>query len=216
MVDYSKSINAEKALIWRIVHRDNIEWILDNGLHCRNSTLKDSKYVEIGNPELIDKRASRIVQIAPGGTLSDYVPFYFTPFSPMMLNIKTGYGGIRRRNNDEILILVSNLHKVHNLGLQFIFTDRHAYPRLAQYFNDLSRLSEIDWTLLQNRDFKRNPDDPEKVERYQAEALVYQRLPVDALMGIICYSEELKVKINGLLEPRKLTLDVRSIPKWYF
>ena len=35
--DYSKTINAEKALIWRIVHRDNIPWILVNGLHAGNS-----------------------------------------------------------------------------------------------------------------------------------------------------------------------------------
>ncbi len=34
MYDYSQTLNPQKALIWRIVHRDNIPWILDNGLHC--------------------------------------------------------------------------------------------------------------------------------------------------------------------------------------
>ncbi len=33
------SLNPEKALIWRIVHRDNLPWILDNGLHCGNLNL---------------------------------------------------------------------------------------------------------------------------------------------------------------------------------
>lgn len=32
--DYSQTLNPQKALIWRIVHRDNIPWVLDNGLHC--------------------------------------------------------------------------------------------------------------------------------------------------------------------------------------
>lgn len=32
--DYHQTLNPQKALIWRIVHRDNIPWILDNGLHC--------------------------------------------------------------------------------------------------------------------------------------------------------------------------------------
>ena len=41
------------------------------------------------------------------GTLNDYVPFYFTPFSIMMYNIKTGYGGIKHVPNEKIAILVS-------------------------------------------------------------------------------------------------------------
>jgi len=52
---YSR-LNPEKALIWRIVHRDNLPWILDNGLHCANSDVQSPHYVNIGNPDLIDKR----------------------------------------------------------------------------------------------------------------------------------------------------------------
>ena len=83
-----KNLNPEKALIWRIVHRDNLSWILDNGLHCANSTVQSPNYINIGNSDLIDKRRHRRVPIPPGGTLSDYVPFYFTPFSVMMKNIQ--------------------------------------------------------------------------------------------------------------------------------
>lgn len=32
----SNNLNPEKALIFRIVHRDNLPWILDHGLHCRS------------------------------------------------------------------------------------------------------------------------------------------------------------------------------------
>src|SRR5881392_1033159 len=97
-------LNCEKALIFRITHRDNLPWILANGLHCRNSNQTDSHFVTIGNPDLIDKRSRHPVKVPPGGTLSDYVPFYFTPLSPMLLNIKSGYNGIRQRSNDEIII----------------------------------------------------------------------------------------------------------------
>lgn len=210
------NLNPEKALIWRIVHRDNVPWILDNGIHCRNSQVYDPNYVEIGNPDLIDKRAHRDVPVGPGGTLSDYIPFYFTPFSPMMYNIKTGYGGIRKRSNEEIVILVSSLHRVHKLGLPFAFTDRHAYPPLARYFDNLGQLDAIDWTLIQRRDFQRNPDDPEKVERYQAEALVYQQLPIKGLVGIVCYNDQIKSKIDNDVTKRGLQLDVRAMPRWYF
>lgn len=53
---YTK-LNPEKALIWRIVHRDNIPWVLDNGLYCGNSVVKAPGWVGIGNPELTKRRA---------------------------------------------------------------------------------------------------------------------------------------------------------------
>jgi len=216
MANHYPNLNPTKALIWRIVHRDNLPWILENGLHCRNSARQDPHYVNIGNVELIDKRSHRVVPIGPGGTLSDYVPFYFTPFSPMMYNIKTGYAGIQRRDNSEIVILVSSLYRVRELNLPFLFTDRHAYPELAQYFDSLDDLGAIDWPLIQRRDFQRDPDDPVKVERYQAEALVHNQLPITALHGVVCYSDEVGKNIKKLAVARDLNLDVRTIREWYF
>ncbi len=98
MADHYPNLNPEKALIWRIVHRDNLSWILENGLYCGNGGLQAPGWVNIGNPELIDKRANHPVPLQPGGFLNDYVPFYFTPFSPMLRNIHTGWGGIQRRS----------------------------------------------------------------------------------------------------------------------
>ena len=103
----SVNLNPEKALIFRIVHVANVPWILEHGgLHCRNSPEQDPDYVNIGSVELIEKRSRRVVPIPPGGTLSDYVPFYFTPFSMMMYKIKTGHGGITQRKNRDIVIFV--------------------------------------------------------------------------------------------------------------
>ena len=98
------SLSPEKALIFRITHIANAPWILANGLHCRSSAAQDPDFEEIGNPDLIDKRTRRIVPVPPGGTLSDYVPFYFTPYSPMLYNIKTGWRGITRRPMSQIVI----------------------------------------------------------------------------------------------------------------
>jgi hypothetical protein len=216
MTNHYPNLNPEKALIWRIVHRDNLPWILDNGLHSKNSVIQYPNYVTIGNADLIDRRSHRVVPVTPGGMLSDYVPFYFTPFSPMMYNIYTGRGEVSQRQNEEICILVSSVHKVRALGLKFVFTDRHAYPPLARYFNDISHLDEIDWALLQARNFKRNQDDPEQIERYQAEALVYQGLPISGLKGIICYTDTVKTQLDRHIQAQSLKLDVQVMPHWYF
>ncbi len=211
-----KNLNPEKALIWRIVHYDNLPWIFANGLHCRNSPVQDPNFVNIGNTELIDKRAHRIVPIAPGGTLSDYVPFYFTPFSVMMKNIHSGWGGICQRSNAEIVILVSSLHRVQQQGIPFLFTNGHAYPPDTRFFNSLGALSEIDWGILQRRDFKRDLDDPKKLERYQAEALIYQQLPISGLVGAVCYTEAIKSGIEKQVQACGLSLQVIARTDWYF
>lgn len=59
---YEKGLNPEKALIWRIVHRDNVPWILDNGLHCGSSAVRSPSWVDIGKATLITARASQPVQ----------------------------------------------------------------------------------------------------------------------------------------------------------
>jgi hypothetical protein len=206
-------LSADRALIFRITHRDNVPWILEHGLHCRNAGTTDAHFVSIGNPELISKRHYRTVPCAPGGTLSDYVPFYFTPFSPMMYNIKTGWGGIRKCNNEEIAIIVSSLRKIAGASTKFLFTDRHAYLEAAEFYSDLAYLNEIDWPILCDRDFKRDPEDPDKVERYQAEALIHRHLPVESLLGVACYDDS---TTNSLKSRNGASVKIVTQRGWYF
>lgn len=210
------NLNPQKALIFRIIHIDNVSWALDHGLHCKNSQVLDPNYVTIGNADLIDRRSHHVIKAVLGGTLSDYVPFYFTPFSPMFLNIKTGWNGIRQRHNDEIVILVSSLPRLKDLGVPFVFTDRHAVLNTAQFFTDLSGLAQIDWEILQQRDFKRDPEDPGKVERYEAEALIKNHVPIDALLGMICHTDSVARALMTQVEQRRLNLQVIPRPQWYF
>jgi hypothetical protein len=98
------SLTPGKALIFRITHRDNVPWILDNGMHAPNGAGVDPSFRNIGNVDLIDKRSRRVVEVPPGGTLSDYVPFYFTPHSIMLLNIMTGYN-VKKVPGEDIVIL---------------------------------------------------------------------------------------------------------------
>jgi hypothetical protein len=210
------NLNPQKALIFRITHVSNVAWILANGLHCSSSAHSDPNYVPIGNAEIITRRATRVVPVAPGGTLSDYVPFYFTPYSPMLYNIKTGRIGVNQRPMSEIAILVSSLPEVQKQGIPFVFTDRHAVLETAEFHNTPDRLDRIDWPRLQARDFKRDPDDPGKFERYQAEALIHRHVPVTAILGIICYTSEERNKIETMCGTLNLTAKALCKPGWYF
>lgn len=210
---YEKFINPEKALIFRIVHKDNLPEIPTDGCRSRSEAINRSGYVQIGNQELIARRESRPVPIAPGGTLGDYIPFYFTPSSPMLYNLKTGRG-VARRSMAEIVILVTSLPTLAKERVRFVFSDRHAYLKAAQFSNDLADLNGIIWEALQKRDFKR--EDADSFEKYQAEALVYRHLPIHALLGIVCHNEASRADAQSKVDAIGLGLTVVTRPDWYF
>lgn len=209
-------LSPGRAHIFRIIHVDNLAWVLANGLHCVNGT-QAPDFIAIGNPDLIGRRAARAVPEPPGGTLADYVPFYFTPKSPMLLNIHTGYGGIQQRGNDEIVILVSAIPTLIAQGIAFLFTDRHAYTGFAQFSADPGALATlIDWDILRRQDFARSDSYPDKMERYQAEALAHRHVPVSALLGVACSSAVTQLRVETLLHNGGSGLKVALRPTWYF
>jgi hypothetical protein len=209
-------LSPEKAWIFRITHIENVPWLLRHGLHCRDSETSDPNFIEIGNSDLIAKRPLKTVTSHPGGTLSDYVPFYFTPHSPMLYNIKTGFRGVTQRPMADIAILASTLHQVKAAQVPYLFTDRHAYLAIAQFFSDLDRLDQIDWASLQQRDFKRDPENPGKFEQYQAEALIHRHLPISALGGIACYGPEEKSQLEIAAREANVQMAIAVKPDWYF
>ena len=210
------NLSPERALIFRITHIDNVPWILDHGLHCRNSSTCDPHFRAIGNPELIAKRRHWEIPLSPGGTLGDYVPFYFTPHTPMLYNIKTGYQGTPRMPMSSIVILASSLHRVLELGGRFVFADRHALLQAAVFSDQLEDLEKLDWRSLRARNFRRDDEDPGRIERYQAEALIHQSMPVAALSGLACYGQEQEQTLAEQVGDRHLDLKVRIRPRWYF
>ena len=212
----SRSLNPDKALIFRITHRDNLPWLLANGLYCRSAEEQDRGFVTIGRQELIDRRATREVPVPSGGMLSDYIPFYFTPHSMMLYNIVTGHG-VPRQAREDIVVLVSSLPRLERLGVGFLFTDRHAYLANAEFSRRLEDLAKfVPWELLQTSDFKRDLENPEKTDRYQAEALVHRHLPVSALLGIGTYTDEVRAAVETQAATNHLDLKVVTRPNWFF
>ena len=209
------TFSQDRARIFRITHIDNLPRILEHGLACRSSGLFDPNYRNIGNPELIQKRTAREVPVPPGGTLSDYVPFYFTSRSPMLYNIKTGRN-VPAVPMRDIVVLVTSLPHLASLTIPFVFTDRHAYLVPARFSSDLAELDWIDWEILTRSDFQYDENDPGKMDRYQAEALIHQRLPVEGLTGMICYSEAQRTHLQTLIEQAGHATPVAARPEYYF
>lgn len=141
----SEILTTENAYIFRITHRDNLGHPLRHGIHCRNSPDVDPHFVEIGNPDIIGRRHSRSVPVTPGGTLSDYVPFYFTPCTPMLFNIVSGYQGMRQRQRAEIAIIVSSLPRLDEKGVSHVLADRNASLMHATISSDRALVAVMPW-----------------------------------------------------------------------
>ena len=97
-----------------------------------------------------------------------------------------------------------------------MFTDRHAVLTAARFFSRRADLGNVDFELLQRRDFKRDYNDPGKFERYQAEALAYRCLPVEALMGVACYTEAVRQEVEAETSSAGVSVKVVARPGWYF
>lgn len=96
---------AKPTTIWlyRITHITNLEHILLYGLVTAHSPHGNPTFVQIGDNTLIDYRKDLEAPVPPGGKLSDYIPFYLGPRSPMLYQIATGYEGVKRFSQEEII-----------------------------------------------------------------------------------------------------------------
>lgn len=74
-------------------------------------------------------------------------------------------------------------------------------------------MSWIIWPTLQRRDFKK--DDADKFEKYQAEALVHKHCPLDALLGMVCYTDSVKAEVDAMAKARGHNLQIVTQKKWY-
>ena len=208
--------NEKQTLLYRITHRNNIPWLLRNGLVCQSHPNKDPAFIPIGNSDLIDHRCLRIVDKAPGGMLADYVPFYFCKHSLMLYKIHTGQVVGVNVTQDDIVYVVSSIERLQELATPFVFTDRHAYVATAQFFTDPEDLNQLDWELISSRDFKRDPNDPGKIERRAAECLVHQQLPVTGLLGLACRTNDCLSFLQDAMKRVNIQLTTVVKPDWYF
>ena len=95
-------------------------------------------------------------------------------------------------------------------------SQRHAALAAARFFSRRADLGHVDFELLQRRDFRRDEEDPGKFERYQAEALAYQRVPMEALIGVACYNEVVRSEVEAATSSAGVSVPVVTRPGWYF
>jgi ssDNA thymidine ADP-ribosyltransferase, DarT len=187
--------------IYRLVHVDCLQTLLTRGvLHAPNGTPDDGlPYRTIHDTSVQANRRVKAVPCGPGGTVHDYLPFYFGARSVMLLKLKTGQVAGYAEGQEPLIYLVSTAQAVATAGNRFVFTDGHSLANFTQWFTDLARLDAVDWPLLSARYWNDTPQDNDRQRRKQAEFLVWQSVDWGLIGGIGVFNAAMKARVEGIL-----------------
>jgi hypothetical protein len=207
----------KKILLYRIIHIDNLDYILDIGkLTCPTHPEKDPNYIGIGDESLIENRNQKVIPLQPGGTFLDYVSFYFGRRSPMLFSIWKGNDRVRRIPQSEIIYLVSTFDRIKESNKEYVYFDGHGYHHLSGCYKDDSGLNEIDWGVVNSQKWFDSETDTDRKRRKQAELLVYKELPLDYLIGIGVYNIASEQKVLQRLSEKSVKLNCKIKEVWYY
>lgn len=160
--------------------------------------------VEIGYDHIKRRRAVRAVPCGAGGTLADYVPFYFAPCSPMLYAITHRQVSAEAADTEKIVYLASSTQTLRAAGLTVVVSNRHAelaYAELTDRDGDLDS-GFVDWPLMQEKYWRNTAQDPARKERRQAECLVHPGVPWQLIEEVTTRTERARAHVASLLEGR--------------
>ena len=153
------------TFIYHITHVKNLPRVIaEGGLHCDRHA-QEVKTVNIGHMHIKERRLNRPVPVGPGGTVGDYVPFYFAPRSPMLYAISRGAVEGYAEGQNPVIYLRSTVEAVAEAGLGWVFTEGHADMLFTDFFDDLSDLEKVDWALMRATYWNDTNDDPDRKRR---------------------------------------------------
>lgn len=203
--------------IIHMTHVNNLASIVAQGCLASTATLLNvgTGHTNIAYSSIQQKRAAKVVPCGPGGSLHDYVPFYFTKRSPMLYTIHRGNvpceGG-----QEHIIHLVTTAQQISALELGFAFTDGHGIMAYTDFYDDLDNLDEIDWDVIRSKSWCDTEEDGDRKRRKQAEFLIRDRCPWTAISHIVVRSQKRAKQVTGIIAHLPHQPRVVVAPLWYY
>jgi|AntRauTorckE5430_2_1112549.scaffolds.fasta_scaffold00907_7 hypothetical protein len=214
-------MSTPPAVVWffRIIHIDNLEFALRSGLFAGTHPDRDPDYIFIGDTGLTAERFDFPIPLDGNhGNLGEYVPFYLGPRSPMLLNIITGFRGVTKRPQEDIVYLCCRMTDLQASDLDLLLTDGHAKSWHTQYFTPEDDLQLIDWVASGAEDWKDSERDWDLQRRKQAEGMVRNHVPPTCISFVAVKNEGIALRCKQIIV--NLNLDqqvrVRTSPSIYY
>jgi len=207
-----------RGLLYHFTHLSNLASVAENGIFSDTDVAEtDRLAIEVGQQGIKAKRRLRKVPIAPGGVVADYVPFYFAARSLMLGSIHKGHVSSYSGGQEEVVYLVTDVERVVEAGLEFVFTDRNAALDVARFENDPTRVGAlVDWPLMEATMWNNTSEEPDRMERRMAEFLVHRHVAWDLILGVAAIDERRCRDAEAVLATVGVTIPVRPRQDWYF
>lgn len=186
-------------------------------------------YNNIAHKGAQSTRANKEVINPPGGSIHDYVPFYFAPRSPMLSAIHNGRVEGCKYSQTDIIYFELTIEEAYRSGMrEYIFFDRNATIAYSKPSTDLKQLHTlIDWELLTEQPsldgyckfFHAVPTNPrytQRLEKRMAEFLIKEQVPLTWGVRIGVANQTKAQEVNAILRRFALDLPVVVMPAWYF
>jgi hypothetical protein len=204
--------------IYRLMHIDNLSVCLERGgLHAPNHTPDDGRvYRTIHDIEIQQVRKVRSIRCGSGGSVHDYVAFYFGPRSPMLLKLKTGQVEGYAEGQESLIYLVSTVEAIEQSQLDFVFSDGHGVAAFTQWFDNVTNLDKIDWDMVYADYWADTIVDMDRQRRKQAEFLVYRFCPWKVITRIGVLNGAIKGHVENILAKYELPTSVEVCRGWYY
>jgi hypothetical protein len=207
-----------------MTHVENLPRIIaEGGLVCdadaaRRGLCKQS----ITHADLKQRRATRPVeklffgQVAAGGVLADYVPFYFATRSPMLYAIKGGYVEHYKGRQSDVIYLLSSAESIAASDLVWCFTNGHAVEGVTEFYDDLRDLDKVDWEVIRDWSWQNTLADLDRKRRKQAEFLVHACVPWKFISKIGVLNRGKAELVAKTIAENDHRPSVTVEPDWYY
>lgn len=173
-------------------------------------------------------RSAKRVTVGPGGSVHDYVPFYFAPRSPMLSAIHNGRVLGCALQQQDIVHLETTVDRATAGGTPFVFYDRNATLAYSKASDDLGQLPHtVAWDLITEppaldgfcKYFQNRHQDVryvDRMERRMAEFLVHGSVPLGAFTRVGVCSALQAQAAQAILDAAGVPLQAEIKTDWYF
>jgi hypothetical protein len=179
-------VEHNNRFIYHFTHLDNLESIIQNGLLSPN--LKQGariSHYDVAAGTIQQRRSKMIVKAEPGGTVHDYVPFYFGTTNPMFLSL------VHSKNHDQQFFIFFAIPISRLLLDDAVFTNASANTETPpEFYSEASDLQKLDWKSIDNT--KWGTKDEEEKHKRMAEAMIFEKIQVSEISSIIVWNKSIK------------------------
>ena len=136
----------------------------------------------------------------------------------MMLNLKTGRVEGYGEGQDPLIYLVSSAQAIETAGIKFVYSDGHGLASYTEWFDDLSELGKVDWSVVNQRYWKGDINDMDRQRKKQAEFLVHQYCPWSLIQEIVVIDSVMQDRVQAIQAafPSDQRRVVRVDRNWYY